>query len=281
MSRFGTNFKAKKAEKEVPSFLASKLEGNTVEEPKEEGVPKTGIDDTILGEDVHSLKAEIDESVMASPYGDERPKSILSSENKKAKTVERSYVSPTSDAFEEVLDTPVRNEEEELVSRNKMIFIGILAAFLYAAFLGIGVHFTTIRDGVPQRITMEDRENASFLSELDPYISYIQEQHEIIVSSSDDYTAGMMSAEELSETMKQAKTALDSKKKELVDITPPQDYEEMKSKAIELYSVQMTYCDNVTAFLSNQSQRNLELAKQANKDYEDKAQEFFDIYNTK
>ena len=303
MARFGTNFTGKNSPKKEsssqPTFpfhvaepAADKKEELSPRESSQEApageAPKitksedkdAEIDDSLLAGGIRSLKAEIDESAMASPYGDEgRPKSILSSQNTEAMTAKKSYVSPVSEEFEEVLDEPVENEEEELVSHNKMVFFGILFAFLYAAFLGIGVHYTNVQDGVPQRITMADRRNATFLTELEPYVTYIQDQHGIIVDSSDSYTGGTMSADELSETMKQAKSALSSKKKELVDLTAPQDYEGLKSKVIELYSIQMTYCDNVAGYLSNQSERNLELTKESNKNYEEKAKDFFEMYN--
>lgn len=276
MSRLGTRFTKKREEQD------DKLVFPFPPPKKQESEDKQGKSDdaeSILSEDVKKLKAEIDENAMTPLDGLKRQKSILSSSNTEAMNADRAYVSPTSEEFEEVLDNPVGNKEEELVSKNRMIFFGIVFVFLYAAFLGVGAHFTTIEGGVPQRITMEDRRSATFLSDLDPYVFYIQTQHSVITDSSDAYTDGTMSADELSETMKQAKTALGTKKKELVDMTAPQEYEGMKSKIIELYSVQMTYCDNVVGFLSNQSERNLAQTREANKAYEEKAQDFFDMYN--
>lgn len=206
-------------------------------------------------------------------------RSLLSSQNREAQTVKRTYVSPVSDEFEEELDEPVQDEESALISRNQIIFWSIVAIFLYVAFLGVGIHFTPMQDGEPKRITMDDRRNATFLSELDPYITYIQDQHNIIVNSADNYTAGTVSADELNETMQQAKKALESKKKELVDLTAPSTYEGMKSKVIELYSLQIVFCDDVSGFLQNQSEKNQEATKEANQRYLDAAKIFFDTYD--
>lgn len=237
--------------------------------------------DEKLSESFLADRPQIDESVMASPYDDEPPrqKSLLSSQNKEAKNAKKAYVSPVSEEFEEVIDNPIEDKEEELISHNKLVFMGILLAFMYVAFLGVGAHFTTFRDGVPQRITMEDRKEATFLSELDPYATYIQEQHTIIVDASDSYTEGTMSAEELVDTMNRAKEALGNKKKELVDLTAPSSYEGMKSKVIELYALQMTFCDDVTAYLKDQSSRNLEATQKANQDFEEKAQSLFEEFD--
>ena len=272
MGRMGTSFSGKNV-----------LRESTINHDEGEGKKlKIWIEnDEKLSESFLADRPQIDESVMASPYDDEpsRQKSLLSSQNKEAKNAKKAYVSPVSEEFEEVIDNPIEDKEEELISHNKLVFMGILLAFMYVAFLGVGAHFTTFRDGVPQRITMEDRKEATFLSELDPYATYIQEQHTIIVDASDSYTEGTMSAEELSDTMNRAKEALGNKKKELVDLTAPSSYEGMKSKVIELYALQMTFCDDVTAYLKNQSSRNLEATQKANQDFEEKAQSLFEEFD--
>lgn len=273
MGRMGTSFSGKNVLRE--SVI------NHDEEAKKKLKISTENDEK-LSESFLADRPQIDESVMTSPYDDDelpRQKSLLSSQNKEAKNAKKAYVSPVSEEFEEVIDNPIENEEEELISHNKLVFMGIILAFMYVAFLGVGAHFTTFRDGVPQRITMEDRKEATFLSELDPYATYIQEQHTILVDASDSYTDGTMSAEELSDIMKRAKETLGNKKKELVDLTAPSSYEGMKSKVIELYALQMTFCDDVTEYLKNQSSRNLEATQKANQDFEEKAQSLFEEFD--
>lgn len=272
MGRMGTSFSGK-------NVLRESATNHDDEEGKKLKISTEN--DEKLSEFFLADRPQIDESVMASPYDDEQPrqKSLLSSQNKEAKNAKKAYVSPVSEEFEEVIDNPIEDKEEELISHNKLVFMGILLAFMYVAFLGVGAHFTTFRDGVPQRITMEDRKEATFLSELDPYATYIQEQHTIIVDASDSYTEGTMSAEELVDTMNRAKEALGNKKKELVDLTAPSSYEGMKSKVIELYALQMTFCDDVTAYLKDQSSRNLEATQKANQDFEEKAQSLFEEFD--
>lgn len=272
MSRIGTNFTGKNILKEQTAIHDEEaIENLKISAPKPEKLSDSSLAD----------RPQIDESAMVSPYDDDMPrqKSLLSSQNEEAKNAKRAYVSPVSDEFEEVINNPVENEEEELLSHNKLIFIGIFLGFMYIAFLGIGAHFTTFKDGVPQRITMEDRKEATFLNELDPYATYIQEQHALLVDASDSYTNGTMSAEELSDTMKRAKEALGNKKKELVDLTAPSSYEGIKSKVIELYALQMTFCDDVTEFLKNQSEKNLEVTQKANQDFDEKAQALFEEFD--
>lgn len=272
MSRIGTNFTGKNIlTEQAPIHDEETSENLKISIPKVEK-----LSDSFLADHL-----QIDESAMVSPYDDDMPrqKSLLSSQNEEAKKAKRAYVSPVSDEFEEVINNPVENEEEELLSHNKLIFIGIFLGFMYIAFLGIGAHFTTFKDGVPQRITMEDRKEATFLNELDPYATYIQEQHALLVDASDSYTDGTMSAEELSDTMKRAKEALGNKKKELVDLTAPSSYEGIKSKVIELYALQMTFCDDVTEFLKNQSEKNLEVTQKANQDFDEKAQALFEEFD--
>lgn len=272
MGRMGTSFSGK-------NVLRESATNHDDEEGKKLKISTEN--DEKLSEFFLADRPQIDESVMASPYDDEQPrqKSLLSSQNKEAKNAKKAYVSPVSEEFEEVIDNPIEDKEEELISHNKLVFMGILLAFMYVAFLGVGAHFTTFRDGVPQRITMEDRKEATFLSELDPYATYIQEQHTIIVDASDSYTEGTMAAEELADTMNRTKEALGNKKKELVDLTAPSSYEGMKSKVIELYALQMTFCDDVTAYLKDQSSRNLEATQKANQDFEEKAQSLFEEFD--
>ena len=67
---------------------------------------------------------------------------------------------------------------------------------------------------------------------------------------------------------------------ELEDLKPPDSYEKFQSQLNELYALQLTYCDNVSGFLKNKTDKNLAIVQSSNKAYEDKTVEFLHLYNT-
>lgn len=193
------------------------------------------------------------------------------------------YISPGSKEYSDYinkLDEEYEEDTNEAVSSNRIQAYIILAVILYLVALGIGYHYTTFEDDVPQVTTTEKIEANEYLAQINDYVMAVETLHNETVDAIESYTNETMGASEIASLMKKSNEKIAKQQEELKDIIPPEGYDTFHSALIELFSLESSLNNAAISYASsNRSEQEFGVVSNINNKYLDAAGEFFINFN--
>lgn len=214
-----------------------------------------------------------------------RGQSLLSPNNLQAqKPSER--VSPFSDEYIKIAEEKrkqieeIEESEEGIPSERIQFYLAILF-FFYIIALGIGYHYTSFSEDIPQVISMKRIDANEYLSKIDDYVLTLQTLHEETVSSIEGITYETVGESEINSRMEKSNKKLSEMQSELKDISVPEGFETIQSQLIELYSLQIAMNNATATYAKTKSDNSFNILENSNEKFEDNIQTFLTDYEKK
>lgn len=183
---------------------------------------------------------------------------------------EEEEISPFSSKYQSIKDEEqeIEDEQEEAILENRYFFYMVCFGVLYVLALAVGYYMTPISDGVPQVVTIEQRDENDYLADSNAYLTSLQGIHAEAIDAVESYTNGIIGVSELNTRIKQQNEKMEKMKEEMKELKIPPRYEHLHAELLNLYSAQLAFSTSALAYGDDVNA--FDTLVEVNEDYEDR-----------